>query len=472
MPLVFVPDVEGAPGAVHRRLPARARAAVPLYGCRAGRIPPVGTRESHGGIVIRAEGVTKIFGPDPHSILPLIEQGKTKDEIQAETGHVLGINNASFELEPGEVFCIMGLSGSGKSTLIRCINRLIEPTVGDIHLKDPDKGERNITRMGDEELRMLRKHDMSMVFQHFALFPHRTVLSNTIYGLEIQGRERKESEERGRKVLEMVGLGGWGNAYPYELSGGMQQRVGLARALATDAKVLLMDEPFSALDPLIKVNMQEELMKIQQELERTILFITHDLDEAMRIGDHIAIMDAGEIVQIGNPEEILVNPRTEYVANFVEHADPTGVLTAGTIALPLESEYLVSVGQADGLDYYARHEDSPVQFGIDDQGRLGKVLVDGTAVETDSLEVHAGQVRDDASSIRRGDLVLCCNTDTVLRTILQGRSHATLPTVVTDADERVVGIIDEPELVNGILEKRGYRKPDKDTAASGVAEAV
>jgi len=236
--------------------------------------------------VIRAEGVTKIFGPDPDSVPPLLKQGKTKDEIQAKTGHVVGVNNASFQVGAGEVFVIMGLSGSGKSTLIRCVNRLIEPTYGKIILDDPEFGDQDIALMDEQTLRQMRSSRMSMVFQHFALFPHRTVLSNVVYGLEVQGRDKAEREELGQKYLKMVGLGGWGDHYPNELSGGMQQRVGLARAVATEAKILLMDEPFSALDPLIKVQMQDELIKIQRELDRTILFITHDLDEAMRIGDH------------------------------------------------------------------------------------------------------------------------------------------------------------------------------------------
>jgi len=405
--------------------------------------------------MIRAQGVTKVFGPSPERILPLLEQGRSKDEIQSETGHVVGINDASFRIEPGEVFCIMGLSGSGKSTLIRCINRLIEPTCGHIHLADPDHDEREITAMSAEELRVMRQRDVSMVFQHFALFPHRTVLSNVVFGLEIQGRERDQRERIAREVLALVGLEGWGESYPHELSGGMQQRVGLARGLATQARVLLMDEPFSALDPLIRVNMQQELMRIQNELGRTILFITHDLDEAMRIGNHIAIMDAGKIVQIGTPEEILVNPQTEYVANFVEHADPTGVLRAGTIALPFASERLERVREHDGIEYFARPGDPRIEFGIDGRQRLHEMRVDGHPVQVLALdEVLDGS--DAGSRARRGDLGLVCREDTVLRTILRGRVHATLPTVVTDGDGRVFGIVDEPELINGILEKRGY----------------
>jgi len=403
--------------------------------------------------LIRAEGITKVFGPDPQSVLALLEQGKSKDEIGAETGHTVGINNASFELDPGEVFCIMGLSGSGKSTLIRCVNRIIEPTSGHIYIKDPDSGsEREITAMEPDDLRELRAHHMSMVFQHFALFPHRTVIDNVVYGLEIQGRERDEARKAGQEVLDMVGLGGWGHVYPAQLSGGMQQRVGLARALATKAKILLMDEPFSALDPLIKVNMQQSLLDIQQELRRTILFITHDLDEAMRIGNRIAIMDAGVIVQIGTPEEILVNPKTEYVADFVEHADSTNVITAGTIARPLSDERFERVGEADGTTWHHDRDQPELQYGIDGDGRLASLRLNEEEIPLERLQEA---VESGYKGRQRRDVALSCDGHTILRTVLQGRAYSGLPTVVSDDDGKFIGIIDEPELIMGILEKRG-----------------
>lgn len=416
--------------------------------------------------MIRAENVSKVFGSQPESVLPLLEQGKTKADIQSETGHVLGVDRASFSLEAGEVFCIMGLSGSGKSTLIRCINRLIEPTGGKIFLQHPERGELEITSMAEDQLRMLRRHDMSMVFQHFALFPHRSVLSNVVYGLEIQGRDESESAQKGQEVLEMVGLGQWSQSYPHELSGGMQQRVGLARALATDARVLLMDEPFSALDPLIKVNMQEELKKIQQELHRTILFITHDLDEAMRIGDHIAIMEAGQVVQIGTPEEILVNPRTEYVSKFVEHADPTGVITARTIALPLDDPQMRTT-QGDSETRYARQDFPEFEITVDSEGRLQGAQWSGDPVKVEPLEEPRSQHQ---GGERRGDVVLTCDQEAVVRQLLQGRSHTTLPMVITDGDQRVVGLVDEPELITAILEKRGHDQ-GQDNGRAAEAQA-
>ena len=408
--------------------------------------------------MIRAEGVTKIFGPDPDSVLPLLKQGKQKDEIQAETGHVVGVNNANFEVGAGEVFVIMGLSGSGKSTLIRCINRLIDPTYGKIILDDPEFGEQDIAAMDDPTLRQMRASRMSMVFQHFALFPHRTVLSNVVYGLEVQGRDKAEREELGRKYLEMVGLGGWGDHYPDELSGGMQQRVGLARAVATEARILLMDEPFSALDPLIKVQMQDELIKIQRDLDRTILFITHDLDEAMRIGDHIASMEQGEIGQIGNPEEILVNPKTDYVADFVEHADPTGVITAGTVSLPFNEQYFDRGEEEQDMTFWHRKGYPEIRFGVDRDGKLGRMTFEGNEVSLYELETRISE--PESAPERHTDAGVYCQENTILKQVMKGRAYSELPVVVHDGDGRMTGVIDEPELINGILEKRGYTQDD------------
>ncbi len=419
--------------------------------------------------MIRVEDISKIFGADPETALGRLREGGTKAGIQAETGQIVGIDRASFALDPGEVFCIMGLSGSGKSTLIRCINRIIEPTAGRILFMDPELGEQDVTAMDGEQLRRLRTYHMSMVFQHFALFPHRTVHANAVFGLEIQGRDKAERDRVGAQVLEMVGLGAWGKAYPSELSGGMQQRVGLARALATQAKVLLMDEPFSALDPLIKVNMQQELVRIQQELERTILFITHDLDEAMRIGDRIAIMEEGRIVQIGTPEEILVNPRTDYVANFVEHADPTAVITAGTIAVPFSEATFILHEERAGLRYYRRRddgEDGDIRYCIDADGRFHHVVLGERAVEPGRMDTTAPAAT--GASVRgRNEEVLRCGPATVLRDVLRARVRSRHPVVVTGEDDRFEGIIDEPALVHAILEKRG--QPTTEPPVSGDA---
>ena len=421
--------------------------------------------------MIRAEGITKIFGDAPEDIFELLKQGKSKDDIQQETGHVVGVSRASFKLAAGETFVIMGLSGSGKSTLLRCINRLVEPTAGKIFLDLPDGESIEITGLNEEGLRDVRTHHVSMVFQHFALLPHRTVLSNIAYGLEVQGYGRAERMESAREALEMVGLGAWGDAYPSALSGGMQQRVGLARALATQASVLLMDEPFSALDPLIKVNMQDELIKIQEQLGRTIIFITHDLDEAMRIGNRIAIMDGGIIVQIGTPEEILVNPKTAYVANFVEHADPTGVLTAKTIALPLHSEHFEHVGRDGSLEYYSRVAYPDIRYGVDAQGKLAKLFVADKPVALEPLSgVTTSAITSDSSAQRRKDVALVAPESAVLRQVLQGRRYSILPTVVVSTEtQQFLGVIDEPELIKGILEKRGYGATAHDIQATSAS---
>jgi glycine betaine/proline transport system ATP-binding protein len=275
---------------------------------------------------IHVKNLTKVFGSNPKEGVKRLQQGQTKEQILRETGMTVGVNNASFEVKPGEFFVLMGLSGSGKSTLIRLINRLIEPTDGEVLIDGQD-----ITKMNKNDLMQTRRKKLSMVFQKFALFPHRNVLENVAYGLEIQGVEKGVREEKALKAIEDVGLKGYENSYPDQLSGGMQQRVGLARALANDSDILLMDEAFSALDPIIRKEMQDELLQLQSKLGKTILFITHDLDEALKLGDRIAIMKNGEIVQIGTAEEILENPANEYVYNFVEDVDRSKVLMASNI---------------------------------------------------------------------------------------------------------------------------------------------
>ena len=276
--------------------------------------------------VIEVKGLSKVFGKNVKDSLKLLDEGKKKEEILQTTGDTVGVNRASFEVNQGEVFVIMGLSGSGKSTLIRLINRLIEPTEGSVMVDGED-----LAQMDKENLRRVRREKLSMVFQNFGLFPFRTILENAEYGLEVQGIEKEKRAKKAKEALEMVGLGSYVDQYPNQLSGGMQQRVGLARALANDPEILLMDEAFSALDPLIRKDMQDELLELQDSMRKTIIFITHDLDEALRIGDRIALMKDGSIVQIGTPEEILTNPANEYVERFVEDVDRSKVLTAAHI---------------------------------------------------------------------------------------------------------------------------------------------
>ncbi|MBU3232203.1 glycine betaine/L-proline ABC transporter ATP-binding protein [Alkalihalobacillus clausii] len=262
----------------------------------------------------------------------MLAQGKSKADILKETGHTVGVNQASFEVEDGEIFVIMGLSGSGKSTIVRLLNRLIEPTSGSVWIDGED-----LAKMDGKSLREVRRKKMSMVFQKFGLFPTRTLIENVEYGLEVQGIEKQVRREKAISSLELVGLKGYENSYPSQLSGGMQQRVGLARALANDPDVLLMDEAFSALDPLIRKDMQDELLDLQETMNKTIIFITHDLDEALRIGDRIMIMKDGSVVQIGTPEEILTQPENDYVERFVEDVDRSKVFTAENVMIRPET---------------------------------------------------------------------------------------------------------------------------------------
>ena len=292
-------------------------------------------------IKIAVKGLYKIFGPHPKKAMSLLEQGLDKEAIFAKTETTIGVQNASFEIYPGEIFVIMGLSGSGKSTMVRMLNRLIEPTVGQVLIDDED-----ITSMSADQLVKMRRKKMSMVFQSFALMPHMTVLQNAAFGLELDGIDKPTREARALQALEQVGLEAWAASMPEELSGGMQQRVGLARGLAVDPDILLMDEAFSALDPLIRTEMQDELLKLQAKAKRTIVFISHDLDEAMRIGDRIAIMEGGSVVQVGTPEEILQNPADDYVRAFFRGVDPTNILTAGDIAVDTQVTIIITEGQS------------------------------------------------------------------------------------------------------------------------------
>lgn len=277
-------------------------------------------------VKIRLQNLSKVFGEHPQKALKMLEQGHHKAEILKQTGQAVGVANASFDVYEGEILVIMGLSGSGKSTLVRCINRLNDISSGHLFIDEVD-----ITTLNHQELLELRRKKFGMVFQHFALFPHRSILQNAEYGLEIQGVSKAEREAKGREALDLVGLAGWEDAKPSQLSGGMQQRVGLARALAVEPDILLMDEAFSALDPLIRRDMQYELVSLQARVHKTIVFITHDLDEAINIGNRIVLMKDGEVVQIGTAEEILMSPANDYVERFVESIDVSKILTAQAV---------------------------------------------------------------------------------------------------------------------------------------------
>ena len=277
-----------------------------------------------------------VFGPNPATALELLDRGEERAAILAQTGHVIGVADATIAIEEGEICVLMGLSGSGKSTLLRCVNGLNKATRGEVLVADQG-GPVDVTRCDPATLRRLRTHRIAMVFQQFALLPWRTVAENVGFGLELRGMPKPERDRVVAEKLKLVGLEQWRDKYAHELSGGMQQRVGLARAFATDADILLMDEPFSALDPLIRTRLQDELLELQRKLRKTIIFVSHDLDEAMKLGSHIAIMEAGRIVQYGEPEDIVLNPSNDYVADFVAHMNPLNVLTGTSLMTPVAS---------------------------------------------------------------------------------------------------------------------------------------
>lgn len=325
-------------------------------------------------VKVQVKHLTKVFGKKHQAALSMVQEQRPKNEILEKTGATVGVYNANFEVNEGEIFVIMGLSGSGKSTLIRLINRLIEPTSGDIYIDGQD-----IAKMDKEELRDVRRHKMSMVFQNFGLYPHRTILENTQLGLELRGISKEERVAKAEKALENSGLLSFKDQYPDQLSGGMQQRVGLARALANDPEILLMDEAFSALDPLIRREMQDELLDLQANVQKTIIFITHDLNEALRLGDRIALMKDGQIMQIGTGEEILTNPANDYVREFVEDVDRARVLTAQNIMVPAITTNVDIDGPNVALSKM-RSEEVSMLMAVDRQRRLVGTLTADEAV--------------------------------------------------------------------------------------------
>lgn len=379
-----------------------------------------------GDVKIEVKNVTKIFGKSPRNGIEMLNSGMTKKEILAKTRMTVGVNRANFKIYAGEIFVIMGLSGSGKSTLVRMLNRLIEPTDGNVYIDEQD-----IVKLNANELREVRRKKMSMVFQQFALFPHRTVLSNVMYGLEIRGFDKNEQKERALEALKQVGLEGYENSFPKELSGGMQQRVGLARALANDPDILLMDEAFSALDPLIRKDMQNELLNLQEKLKKTIVFITHDLNEALRLGDRIALMRDGSIVQIGTAEEILTNPANEYVERFVEDVDFSKVLTAG---------HVMKQPEAIRIDRGPR-----VALKIMKDAGISSVYV------VDKKETLLGAItaQDASNAVKNGKSLeeamtkelITVTSETLLEDLLDKTATASLPVTVVDEEYRLKGII-------------------------------
>jgi glycine betaine/proline transport system ATP-binding protein len=375
---------------------------------------------------IQVHNVTKVFGKSPNQGIGLLNEGKTKKQILEETGMTVGVNKANFEVNSGEIFVIMGLSGSGKSTLVRMLNRLIDPTDGQVLIDGQD-----IVKLKPNQLRDVRRTKMSMVFQRFALFPHRTVLSNTEYGLEVQGFDKQEQKEKALESLKLVGLAGYENSYPDELSGGMQQRVGLARALANDPDVLLMDEAFSALDPLIRKDMQNELLELQETMEKTIIFITHDLDEALRIGDRIALMKDGSIVQVGTPEEILMNPANDYVERFVEDVDLSKVLTASHVMKRPET-VRSDRGPRVALQIMKEQGISSVYIVDKKQKLLGAVTAqDASVAAKNDQSLEDIMIRD----------LTTVTPETLIVDMFEKMTSSALPLAVVEDDNRLKGII-------------------------------
>jgi len=389
---------------------------------------------------IEVRKLYKIFGPEPGKALEKLKAGMSKEDLLQKMGHTVGVCDVSFSVEQGEIFVVMGLSGSGKSTLVRCLNRLIEPTAGEVLID----GE-VITGLSPEQLRLFRQKKMSMVFQRFALFPHRTILQNVAYGLEIQGMAKQEREERALDVLATVGLKEWGSVYPDQLSGGMQQRVGLARALAVDPDILLMDEPFSALDPLIRKEMQEELSELQSNMQKTIVFITHDLDEALKLGDRIAIMKDGQIVQLGTPEEILTNPCTEYVANFVNGVDRSRVLKAENIMI--RPSALVKETDGPRLALRKMKEEELSSIFVVGEGRTlrGIVTVDRAVEAVNKKEKDLRNIIDE-------DIPLT-SPDVTLLDLIPMAITAKVPIAVVNENRKLLGIIVRVSVLSGLIAK-------------------
>ncbi|ALS77536.1 MULTISPECIES: glycine betaine/L-proline ABC transporter ATP-binding protein [Planococcus] len=389
---------------------------------------------------IEVNNLTKIFGSHPQQGLKRLMNGEQKDDILAETGMTVGVNQASFSVEAGEFFVIMGLSGSGKSTLIRLVNRLIEPTSGEVLID----GE-NIVEMGKNKLIETRRKKLGMVFQQFGLFPHRTVLQNVAYGLEIQGVKKEERNKRAQQSIEDVGLHGYENSYPKELSGGMQQRVGLARALANDSDILLMDEAFSALDPLIRKEMQDELLNLQNKLGKTILFITHDLDEALKLGDRIAIMKNGEIVQVGTADEILENPANEYVSNFVKDVDRSKVLMASHV---MKKPAVHMMDKSGALAAVRKMEDAGVSsiFVVDKEKNFKGLLTIDNAINAykKELAIETVLIKD----------IHEISPDTPLNDLFGVAVEAKYPLAVIE-NGKLLGIVSRVSILSGLVLGKG-----------------
>ena len=385
---------------------------------------------------LEVKHLTKIFGKKQKQALEMVQQAKSKTEILEKTGATVGVYDVNFEVQTGEIFVIMGLSGSGKSTLIRLLNRLIDPTSGDIYIDGQD-----VAKMNEEELRDVRRHKLNMVFQNFGLFPHRTILENTEFGLEVRGVDKEERTRLAEQALDNAGLLSFKDQYPDQLSGGMQQRVGLARALANNPDILLMDEAFSALDPLIRREMQDELLDLQAEHERTIIFITHDLNEALRIGDRIAIMADGQIMQIGTGEEILTNPANDFVREFVEDVDRSKVLTAQNImTTPLTTNIDID-GPTVALNRMKKEEVSML-LAVDRKRHLKGSLTAEAARDARKQHQALAEVID--KNVRK------VTQETLITDIFPLIYDSPAPLAVVDDKDKLVGVIIKGRVIEAL----------------------
>jgi len=385
---------------------------------------------------LEVKHLTKIFGKRQKQALEMVQQAKSKTEILEKTGATVGVYDVNFEVQTGEIFVIMGLSGSGKSTLIRLLNRLIDPTSGDIYIDGQD-----VAKMNEEELRDVRRHKLNMVFQNFGLFPHRTILENTEFGLEVRGVDKEERTRLTEQALDNAGLLSFKDQYPDQLSGGMQQRVGLARALANNPDILLMDEAFSALDPLIRREMQDELLDLQAEHERTIIFITHDLNEALRIGDRIAIMADGQIMQIGTGEEILTNPANDFVREFVEDVDRSKVLTAQNImTTPLTTNIDID-GPTVALNRMKKEEVSML-LAVDRKRHLKGSLTAEAARDARKQHQALAEVID--KNVRK------VTQETLITDIFPLIYDSPAPLAVVDDKDKLVGVIIKGRVIEAL----------------------
>ncbi len=386
---------------------------------------------------ICCQNLWKIFGSNPEGAFDSIKDGVSKQKFMEETGHIIAIRDASFEVKENEVFVIMGLSGSGKSTLVRCINRLIEPTKGTVFIEGMD-----ISQMTDHDIKELRRHKLSMVFQSFGLLPHRSVLENIAFGLEVRGESREKRRKKAFETLELVGLKGWESCRIHELSGGMQQRVGLARALAVGSEILLMDEPFSALDPLIRRQMQEEFLNLRAKVKKTVVFITHDLIEALHLGDRIAIMQDGKIVQLGTPEDIVSRPADDYVSEFVKDV-PRGKVIAAQAIMEKPSAVIDSDQTLATAIEEMRKNETEQTFVVDNCGVLkGTLTMEQAVAEKDNGSIKVGEIANQEFP--------ATSPDTPLEQCLQLVAEGDTPVAVMDKKRRLLGVITRPVLLKAI----------------------